>query len=151
MSLNKMLALVGLAAVGIVGSVARDGFSDTIPAMAGHAWFASDVACFNSSWSQTTNSCSRTAKLLIPIQSRSNGNVTFKATSNASGPICVVSPTCRAVVTNQANGFIAQTAATLVCGGGSPTTLGTLSVASTSVAHYDCDFDSGETLTSVAF
>jgi hypothetical protein len=151
------IGLIGMAAFGVITTGATDGYSDTLAAMAGHAWFAADAPCFGSGWSEVTNNCGSTKKLLIPIQSRANGAVNFRATPATSFPpggICVFPAQCRAVVTSQSNGFVAQTGAVNVCSSANPpapVSLGTLTVASSSVAHYDCDFQPGAILASVTF
>ncbi|WP_437597607.1 hypothetical protein WMF28_33545 [Sorangium sp. So ce590] len=137
------MGLLGTAAFALLTTGAAIGYSDTLPAMAGHAWVAADAGCFASAWSEVRNTCGSTKKLLVPIQSRANGSVNFRATPTITSPICVATPTCRAVVTTPSNGFVAQSGATLICSSASPpaaVSLGTLTVSSTSVAHYDCDF-----------
>jgi len=149
--MNKwIMGLLGTAAFALLTTGAAIGYSDTLPAMAGHAWVAADAGCFASGWSEVSNTCGSTKKLLVPIQSRSNGSVNFRATPTFTnpGPLCISTPTCRAVVTSQSNGFVAQSGAALICSSASPpapVSLGTLTVSSTSVAHYDCDFPGGST------
>ncbi|WP_437763524.1 hypothetical protein WMF27_40515 [Sorangium sp. So ce281] len=144
------MSLLGTAAFALLTTGAAIGYSDTLPAMAGHAWSAADAGCFSSSWSAVSNTCGSTKKLLVPVQSRANGSVNFRATPTTSsgGPLCIATPTCRAVVTSLSNGFVAQSGATLICSSASPpatVSLGTLTVSSTSVAHYDCDFPAAST------
>ncbi|WP_437677060.1 hypothetical protein [Sorangium sp. So ce131] len=138
------MGLLGTAAFALLSTGAAIGYSDTLPAMAGHAWVAADAGCFASSWSEVRNNCGSSKKLLVPIQSRANGSVNFRATPTTTTPgLCLNTPVCRAVVTSPSNGFIAQTGSTLICDSSSPpaaVSLGSLTVASTSVAHYDCDF-----------
>jgi hypothetical protein len=144
-------AMLGLALL----TGASDGRTDTLPAMAGHAWVAADAGCFASGWSQVRNTCGTSKKLLIPVQSRANGSVNFRATpttNNPPGTICINPVQCRAVVTTQSNAFVSQTALTTICSAAVPVSLGTLTVASSSVAHYDCDFPGGSApLGSVTF
>ena len=146
---NKIVGVWSLLAFGFAIFTASVGQSTTLPGTAGHAWVSSDESCFGSSWSSMVNNCSGSArKRIIPIQSTANGSVTFKASGPFSGSVCLNDAVCRAVVTDNNNGFINQTSAVAACG---LTTLGTLTVASTSVVHYDCDFASGASLYSLAF
>ena len=156
---NKIVkGAFGLFAFGLLTMSAMPGYSTTIPAMAGHAWvasgatgttYAADQACFVSAWSQVSNACSTTKKLLIPVSSTANGSVTFKTNNPpASGGICLFAASCRAIVNSSVNGLLTQTAAVAGCG---TQTLGTLSVGANDVVHYDCDVPANGKLLSVQF
>jgi hypothetical protein len=148
-----MGGVFGVVVLGVATMAGARGNATVIPAMAGHVWvsnqsgaqLANDQACFRSAWSQVTNVCGVSKKLLIPVQS-SVGFFDFRASAPAS--LCGL-VTCRAIVTNNANGFINQTPEPSVCASG--TFLGQLGVNNLDVAHFDCDVGAQGVLDSVEF
>jgi hypothetical protein len=111
----------------------------TLPAIAGHAWVASDQACFHSSWSSVRNSCSTTKKLLIAGRNSAQTTtvIAFSAAGeNAAGGI---PPVCRAVVNDPVNGLAGQTGAASITPGPGITVMGSISVSPSATFHFDCD------------
>jgi len=150
--------LTGSLVVTLVG-ICGLAHSDTLPATAGHIWCPvgtapstcnADTFCFQSSWSQVTNKCSATKKLIIPVMSRTVGTVPVSVIgphANGTPPLCINSVQCRAVLNSATNGFVAQTGSSnFVC---DTTSLGNLPVALGDTFHFDCDVPAGGQLMSV--
>jgi hypothetical protein len=119
-------------------------YSRTMPAIGGHAWQFADSGCFTSSWSAVQNTgCSGARKFLIPVHFRTKSISTLSlSAAAASGPAQSAKPSCRGVLNDPGNGLLAQTALVSIASGPAYTSVGSLPVASTAEAHFDCDLTS---------
>jgi hypothetical protein len=120
------------------------------PAITGHAWLEAKQSCFASGWAGVENSCATTEKFLVPLNLAIPGDASqpfggpwpfHLAVAAENDPARTVLPTCRAVMNDAANGFIAQSSPVAAGKGPATTDLGVLSTAggTSTSAHLDCN------------
>ena len=145
---KKVSSVLGFASLLIIGAPAT-GYSDSLAAIAGHTWSLSDASCIGTSWSNIKNNCSRSVKVLIPVQSRATGTWYFYA-SKPNDAQNNNQTFCRVVITDQQNGSERQTERVLVSAN-NQAYLGSLPIYTNSVVHYDCDLNAQAELSAITW
>src|SRR5688572_13591446 len=112
---RKITKLLGVAGLMAVMGAAPETRADTLPGIAGHAWFDNEAGCFFSNnvaagfqtiWAGVRNSCAGTRKFLVPAPASWVGSTTYRATSTLAPGTLGVPPSCTAVINTASNGFV---------------------------------------------
>lgn len=140
MKQRSLIASLSVMAAAAVLGTSAEASSNTLPALAGHAWFASEQGCFTSGWSSVRNGCAQIKKYLIPVPLTFTGNTKFYATGTFASGAPGASNSCFAIVNSRSNAYILATSTKSVGHTGAKVLLGTINVSSADyTAHYDCD------------